>query len=176
MSRRYTHQEKTLALQRLDDNFGNVSLTAIQTNISKRTLQEWRNERRVMAFQSGQPDPETLLREKNIAQQQQQNPDPLSYKEENEYAFIRNRLLQHIHAMLENLVDEPDSAHLRVMALTRLLDRVIKLETQVQFHRHEQVIRFEYSYDNAIHSVPPWLNKPEYVEEETDPIGLTHPS
>jgi transposase-like protein len=129
MSRRYTDEEKAEALEKLDANVGNITLTAIQTGIPVRTLHHWKRQQRIQLLMHPSSenedvelevdsDLEALLQQKFVAQQQQESP----------YSHIRQRLLEHIFDLTETLMDDPDTAHLRVSALSRLLDRALKLE------------------------------------------------
>lgn len=166
MSRRYTTEQKESAMQCLDDNYGNVTITALQTGVPKRTLQEWKRQRKLQAIQRGEP----LLREKNHAPQQQQTTDDADTPQA-EYARIRQRLMSHIHTLTETLTDDPDTAHLRASALSRLIDRVIKLEALIKSTGPVECrITFEYP-DGTIHDIPPWQH-PDYmtdVDTEHDP-------
>lgn len=152
MSRRYTQDEKAAYLAHLDDNYGNVTLTAIQTGIPSRTLYNWKRERKLRRLQSEPP----LLHKKSAVPPPQTatNPDDT----EAEYTRIRAEMMTHIDNLMSSLTDDPDTAHLRIIALTRLLDRVIKLEALTKRENiGEKVIRVEYQYpDGSIHDVPPW--------------------
>lgn len=173
VSRRYSDEEKELILQTLDDNYGNVTLTALQTDIPIRTLQDWKRHRKLLALKHGNALPRVLPRKKNEARQQQQQQttdnDTDEAEEENEYAYIRKRLMEHINNLLETLTDDPDTAHLRINALSRLLDRVIKLEQLVNDDPTcEKVIRIEYKDpDGSIHSTPMWNRNHEKEVPET---------
>ncbi len=56
------------------------------------------------------------------------DPDPI----EKEYTHIRQRLMSHVEHLIDTLTDDPLTSHLHITALTRLLDRVIKLESLVR--------------------------------------------
>ncbi len=176
MSRRYTPQEKADILERLDDNFGNVTLTALQTGVPARTLYEWKRQRKLRRLQRGEP----LLHKKNVPPQQQTAADPDPSGDDppddppNEYARIRQRLMEHVDTLIETLTDDPDTAHLRIVALSRLLDRVIKLEALARPPAEETVIRWEFVYpDGAVHAVPPWGQEPA---DEPPPDPEARPS
>ena len=154
MSRRYTDEQKAEALQHLDDNYGNVTLTALQTGIPIRTLRDWKRYRKLEILKDLPPEKVARRRQQEIEPEEQAD-----IEEEDSaaaYSRIRAHLMQHINTLLETLTDDPDTANLRVIALTRLLDRVIKLEALVQ-STSDQVVRIEYQYpDGTIHNVPPW--------------------
>jgi transposase-like protein len=162
MTRRYTQQQKEEILQQLDDNFGNVTLTAIQTGIPKRTIYDWKQQRKLLALKNGEPVPGQLPPKKNSVWRRQSaaNPEQAETHDDgnppNEYARIRERLMEHLDTLIETLTDDPDTAHLRISALSRLLDRVIKLEDLARTAGPQKVI-FEYKYpDGTIHGKPMW--------------------
>ncbi len=162
MSRRYTPKQKADALQHLDDNYGNVPLTALQTSIPERTLRDWKRLRKLETLKQLPP--------KKVAQRQQQK----EYEEEDTtaaYTRIRAHLMQHINTLLDTLTDDPDTANLRAIALTRLLDRTIKLEAFVQ-NETDHAIRIEYQYpDGSIHTAPPWETNWD-AEDQPPPLTM----
>ena len=168
MARKYTDQEKANILQHLDDNYGNVTITSIQTGVPIRTIHRWKRLRKLMAIKNGDPIPGTLRHKKNLMPPPQNAATSKSSlrsgedlggdndKPNNVYAQIREQMMEHLFTLMETLTDDPDTAHLRISALSRLLDRVIKLET-LAGAQQEQVFRFEHMYpDGTIHDVPPW--------------------
>lgn len=162
MPRAYSDTQKTEALDHLDANFGNVTLTAIQTGIPSRTLYEWKRQRKLRRQQAEPP----LLHKKN-AVPQQQNATNDDESDSGEYTRIRSRLMQHLEHLLDSLTDDPDTAHLRIIAVTRLLDRVVKLDP-LAGNEHEQVIRIEYVQpDGTVHNSSPWWT-PE-TESQANP-------
>lgn len=157
MARRYTPEQKAEILQILDDNFGNVQLTAAFIGMPERTLRDWKNRRKRQHIREFVDLPP----EKNNRRRRQEDME----EEIHEYTHLRERLMDHINNLMETLTDDPDLAHLRVIALTRLLDRVIKLEA-LTAKEGEQVIRLEYKYpDGTIHDKPPWMDDDD--EEST---------
>jgi transposase-like protein len=150
MSRRYTPEEKAAALQHLNDNYGNITLTAMQTSIPVRTLHHWRRERKLQLLANISTDNEdealeSLLHKKVDVQQQQEV-----------YTRLHQTLLEHLFNLTETLLDDPDTAHLRITALARLLDRVIKLEDlakseqyKLETKRYHEMLR---QYD-SIHDI-----------------------
>lgn len=152
MSHRYTDQQKADILTQLSANFGNVALTARQAGIPSRTLYAWKREQ-----QREHPTDAALLHSKTSAPQHYTaaNPDHL----ESPYDRIRARLMCHIDHLLDTLTDDPDTAHLRIMALSRLLDRVIKLEALTRANPDDAVIRIEYVHpDGSISDTAPWAD------------------
>ena len=157
MSKRYTQEQRADALQHLDDNYGNVTLTALQTGIPTRTLYQSKRERKLRRQQAEPP----LLHKKSAVPPQQTaaKTAPESAGQQGDYTRIRTRLMEHIDTLIETLTDDPDTAHVRAMALTRLLDRVIKLEALTRSEDPEQVIRIEYQYpDGSLHHAPIWAD------------------
>lgn len=139
MSRRYTAEEKKQILDILDENLGNIVLTALQTSIPARTLYTWRQEL--------QQKPE--LPQSEIAAVSRENPElPQSNllpppPQEGEYTRIRRLLMHHILRLTNNLSEDPDTVNIRAIALTRLLDRAIKLEALTRIEHPPTVkIRF----------------------------------
>ena len=146
LSRRYTPEEKSAALQRLDDNFGDVAVTSIQTGVPTRTLREWKRQRHLEAFQTGQLPPQNQRRQ----QRQQQIIDPTNNDDDddddegNKYRRLRKELMQHIFDLSATLMDDPQTAYLRAVTLSRLIDRVIRLEAIIPQTDKERRIIVEY--------------------------------
>jgi transposase-like protein len=133
MSRRYTEEEKLKALEHLNANAGNVTRTAAQTSIPARTLREWKREYEALVAADGlshTPDfpSEGAAAAENLRRRRQQ---------EGEYTHIRQMLMDHLFDLTESLMDNPDTAHLRINALSRLLDRVIQLEKLSEWEQKE---------------------------------------
>jgi transposase-like protein len=142
MSRRYTPQQKETALQRLAANFGNIAITSLQTGIPERTLRDWQQKRQLEQVQNPPLPPKISRR--------QQQPDT------NEYQLLRDIIMEHLFQLVENLSLDPATAYLRAAALSRLIDRVIKLEKHIPSTSEQQKIVIEYFYDGAYHNQPPW--------------------
>lgn len=102
-----------------------------------------------------------------------------------EYTHIRQRLMSHVEHLIDTLNDDPHTSHLRIIALTRLLDRVIKLESLVRREDPDRNI-VEIRYTNSLGEIshrPPWLNTespepyPVIGDDESRPLSPhpTHP-
>ena|SRR5690606_4529928 len=169
MSKRYTPEEKAAALAALDENDGSVAITSLVTGIPSRTLQAWKRER--------QPKEQLLLlhKQKNTAQQQQQQQQPFRYPNDPELEKllreqaaaadriiddVLDQLLKDVQVLSRRIRHNFDQAPpvSQIMALTRLLDRVIKLDARkprLEPERRLELIRYQYP-DGSIHKVPPW--------------------
>jgi transposase-like protein len=158
---RYTREQRWEVLDILEANYGNVTLTAQQTGVPIRTLYAWKREHRRVAQQTGSKLQHTknfpLLPENAAVHDDPPPAQPQTEAERAaEYTALRASLMRHINTLTATMIDDPDTAHLRAMALTRLLDRVIKLETLAAAQPMERTIRIEYEYGGAVHAVPPW--------------------
>ncbi|MEQ8674174.1 MAG: hypothetical protein RLP44_08865 [Aggregatilineales bacterium] len=157
-TRIYTQEEVLEALTLIGLNGGSVPLTAMQTAIPERTLYRWKKEQNTG----------------NANFWQKKNPAPLPTADpiklpalsaetlENPYGIIRERLLAHILHLTENLTHHPYELQAVAMAVTRMIDRLIKLEALDDRYQPEQVIRVEYKDpDGSIHNTPMWRRDEE---------------
>jgi hypothetical protein len=176
MSKRYTPEEKNAALAALDENDGVVSIASLVTGIPSRTLQAWKGE--------CQPREQLLLlhKHKNAAQQQRQQQQTFSLPDDQEFEEamreqaaaadsiideVLDELLKDVQVLSKRIRHNFDQAPpvSQIMALTRLLDRVIKLDARkprLEPERRLNLIRYQYP-DGTIHKVPPW-----YPGDESD--------
>ncbi len=122
MSKHYTDDHKTAVLALLQANGGNIELTSSQTNIPERTLRMWRQQ------QPHQPPPESAQRQP----QPQPPPNKIFWRHERaeEMQQLSHQLMRRASVLLSALESETDDvvATRRIMALTRLVDRLIKLD------------------------------------------------
>lgn len=163
---RYTQDEKNEVLACLDFNQGDVQLASQLMGVPERTIYAWKRERKLQR----QAVSAAVQQEKKASPQQYTaaNPQLDLNTPEAMYTHIRNRLVSHINTLLDHLMDDPDTAHLRIMALSRLLDRVIKLEAYAASEVREHTVTIEYQYaDGTIHDVPPWQH-PDYSYSDED--------
>ena len=162
--KRYTENEKQYALRRLNENYGDVPLTSLQTRFPERTLYDWKRKFRLQenldrnlqqekitaaaataANHSVAVPPDTDTVPANADQQLQ-----------SEYGRFRANLIQHIDTLLQTLSDDPDLAHRRAIALSRLLDKVITLESLLK-QQQPRIIRYEFrQYDGSLKPTPPF--------------------
>ena len=94
-----------------------------------------------------------------VGEEPEPEPDP-RYAE---FQHLRDLLMQYAKELAANLKpDDPDISQ-RTLALTRILDRLQRLDEMIPEANHRDVIRFEYVYDGMVHIRPPWE---EASEEE----------
>lgn len=110
MPRRYSDDEKERILYQLVINDGNVSLTARETGVPERTLYLWK--RQLHAKSS------SLLQNAEV-----------------HFAHIYEHLMQHALTLAETLDPESPLLLQRVTALSRLIDRVIKIQPAARGRR-----------------------------------------
>jgi transposase-like protein len=170
MSKRYTPEEKAAALAALDENDGSILLTSLKTGVPERTLHSWKRDRL--------PKEELLQRRQAIKNTPPQPPppqqtfrypnDPELEKLLREQAAaadtiiddVLDQLLKDVQVLSRRIRHNFDQAPpvSQIMALTRLLDRVIKLDARkprLEPERRLELIRYQYP-DGSIHKVPPW--------------------
>lgn len=138
MKKRYALNAKINALDKIDQNSGDLQSTSRQLSIPAKTLKKWR---------AIEPD----LRDQ-FDQQQAREITRLQ-------ARMRLKLLQRANEILEYI--DPDTlkdATLNQLhsALNTLLNHARKLKEESQELDQEQTIRFEYYYDDQVQETPPW--------------------
>jgi transposase-like protein len=122
MSKSYSPEYKQMACQLLQTNGGNVDLTSRQTGIPPRTLREWRQRH------AHQPPQQDTRRRQNVEEQ---------------LHFLRERMMEQAIALAMTLSSETDPSLLsqRIIALTRLVDRLMKLDIAVPAEVVVRVVR-----------------------------------
>jgi len=174
MPRQYTPQQKEDALRQLAVNKGNVALTSIQTGVSERTIQRWQQRLRLEnagakplpAPLSAPPPPKENTPPPSPPPKndppQPETDDDQSLREQtcNELRSLRNQLMRHIFNITADLSQDDDLFNHRTVAITRLLDRVMKLDAQLnELHPQETILRVVYTYpDGSVHSIPSYKN------------------
>src|SRR6478672_11100034 len=132
MPRKFSPTEKARALAHLH-NTGSFPLTALQTGISERTLYTWRQQEFLQ---------QTL---------QQQPPAPLLQKEtptfENDaetLAYVRQQMMSQLVRLVSTFQEDHALAtpHQRALALTQLIDRLIKLDDHLDPYMHTALYQF----------------------------------
>jgi transposase-like protein len=147
MPKHYTPQQKTEALA-LVESTGSVTLASLQTGIPERTLYHWRRQQQLR---------DGVLQKKNSLPPQKNT--PLTQEQVTaELRQLRDQIMSHIFAITATLSEDDGHVNHRAIALTRLLDRVMKLNTQViHLEPGQQTIRIEYLYpDGSVHARPAW--------------------
>lgn len=138
MKQRYTLESKINALNRIDQNDGDLQSTSRQLNVPAKTLKKWR------AIENDLRDKFDQQEAREIARLQ---------------ARMRLKLLQRADQILEYI--DPDTLKIATLnqlhsALNTLLNHAQKLEEEPQEIDQQQTIRFEYLYDDQVHATPPW--------------------
>jgi transposase-like protein len=132
MSKRYTLEEKASAVQTLSDNCGNIQRTSQQTGIPSRTLYTWWNQEQTKLQQLPQGKNE-------LPPPPLQTPSAADHPEADEDLRadgIMDEVLEHLMQQArmlslrfsQNYEKMPPTS--QMMALTRLIDRIIKLDAR----------------------------------------------
>lgn len=160
MSRRYALDHKALVLAILQKNGGDVQLTSQQTGVPARTLRDWRRQSLGVPPPSIFPpppphSPSPLVEEEQAGEEEQ--PDP-----RDQFFQLRELMMREALTLATSLAS--DMAHTpvsqRASALTRLVDRILRLDDVLPRNWPEMVIRHEYHYpDGTLHDVPPWQSE-----------------
>jgi hypothetical protein len=128
------------AIQILVENMGSTWTTSQQTGIPERTIQEWKHH--FYATQNIQ----TILMERETT-------DPLEAAARERYLRLRANLLEHIEKLSERFRSKPEQAVDLAIAMSRLIDRLHKLEYIIQPHHFSLVILYEHP-DGTIQDKP----------------------
>lgn len=83
-------------------------------------------------------------------------PEPEPAPQYAEFRNLRDLLMQLAKKLAANLRPDDPDINQRTLALSRLLDRIQRLEELIPVESQPEVIRFEYVYDGMVHNVPPW--------------------
>jgi transposase-like protein len=148
---KYTDEQKEDARRRLTATRGDVRLVSLQTRIPERTLFRWKRSWQQNPLPLPTDDPFGIPREQFIQSLDAQYQD-------GEYTELREELMRHIKKLSQTLSDNPDLAYRRAIALTRLLDKVFKLEALTRIEKPQPFI-IKYEYDGRLHNEPPWKNE-----------------
>lgn len=134
-------------------NYGDVKLTTQQTGIPVRTLFEWKQEG-------------IKQQKNNFSRMQHNTATKAENAEDNEFLRLRELLMEHVFSLSTAINEEDDSTLLsiRSLAISRLIDRIIKLDDFIPSTFKEKTVRFEYFYDGSVQNVPPWAN-PNYTPQ-----------
>lgn len=148
MSRRYTPEEKSAALEVLAAS-GSIAFASRQTGIPERTLHTWRHQQLLAADQQRRHSP---------------LPPPLQFDDDLEaLAFMRKQIMQELVNLSADLPDGlgVSSPYQRVLLMSHLLDRLMKLDAHLQPYTISNTVRrIEYVYpDQSVHNVPPWMDE-----------------
>jgi transposase-like protein len=182
MPRPYTPEEKAEALSLLREKNGNVPYVSYLLGISERTLYSWRKFAGYEArgeqprhWVKEQPERQERLQQQREAFQQHQqqrhqvnNAFGMTYAELEEalkvdyiqspYANLHADMMLHLQHLNYSLTDEPETAHTKALAYTRMLDIAMNLESMVRVEKPQlSIIKYAYP-DETYHDVPYWSN------------------
>lgn len=152
MSRRYSPDQKAEALALLQAN-GSISQTSMMTEIPERTLYTWRREQ---------------WRERKLQQLQQQPPPPPPPQmsdfetDADAFAYMREHIIGELLNIVTTLKEDRffSTPYQRVLALSQLLDRLIKLDAYRPPTREENMIVIRYQDpDGTLHGSPYWYRR-----------------
>ncbi|MEM6284997.1 MAG: helix-turn-helix domain-containing protein [Chloroflexota bacterium] len=107
MPKIYTLQQKRHALY-LIEQLGSVAAASKELGIPQRTLRDWRSQME-LNYQFARRDPATSY---------QGHPDTINIHE------VRDRLLQQIDRLTNNMTDDPRKAYFAALAIDRHLEQV----------------------------------------------------
>jgi len=167
----YTSEQKKLARRLLIIHGGDVGIVHHLTAIPKRTLYDWRAvwdddyDLYMDAFAQKIINHADAKRRIEHTATPHETDDETSAQPQNTIAQlkqVRETLMQHVTTLANNLMLGDGYINHRVIALTRLLDRILQLEAIITKDdpEREHIVRFEYYYDGEVHNVPPWQNDP----------------
>jgi transposase-like protein len=169
MSTRYSPDFKSLVARLLWMYGGNVSLVSHLTGVPERTIRSWRWNIIPHEFRQENPleqqEQAALLPHKNSSTAAADNLE-----------VLHTRLMEQTLALVSSLSTDADAAPFpqRAMALTRLIDRIVKLEAHVPSLDFEEVhIAFDkptYEQDDDD------LNLPDDTSQSEDNMSPDHES
>jgi len=177
MPRHYTDEEKRLVLDRLIANYGDVDLTVSQTAIPERTVARWKKDAQRNGTLLPPPPPMPPSASDSL-------PSPVttgeglglgvsSLPEEitDRLTALRQEMLDAADTLSRSIVSAIEDAPLnqRVAALAQLIDRIIKLATQLP--QTEEEIEYVYKYKVAHHVEKEDENEDENSEASGDRAG-----
>ena len=186
MSKRYTPEEKTAALAALEENRGDTAITSLKTGIPQRTLQAWRRAaippeellRRLSEKNTAQqaPPPQQLMLPRSLMEDDPAFAEILRHEGEHADALldeVLKQLMESVRVLAGRLTTNFDNAPpvSQMMALTRLIDRVLKLDARQPRVQKPKAYIMRYQYpDRTFHKVPPWYHG---AESDADKPGFT---
>jgi hypothetical protein len=151
MSRRYTNEEKDHILHILDQYRGDVVRASVHTGVPERTLFRWKQRCRIEAEHKSQQSV-ILPPQKSSLPPPQTDPDAPESDDEEEsladrYVALREMMLDRIFTFAEKMTDDNAYAASRAVAVTRLLDRVIKLDAEIDRINYIKANRAIFEYE-----------------------------
>jgi len=168
--RYYSPDYKTVVLRLLDAYDGDVALTSLETGIPERTLRAWRIKHHARSIAPGHLPPSSNRRQfRRIPLVDA--PSPPADPPENELLALRQHLMRDaltLAASVEADLTRAPLAH-RVVALSHLVDRIMKLDARLPRPRHESVIRIEYVDPQGNVSTTPPVDPDDDSLDDDDP-------
>jgi hypothetical protein len=177
-NRKYTDQDKQQARRLLLIHNGDVGVVHQLTHIPKRTLYDWRIAwddqydlffeafaQKIIAYADAKKQTQLIASPITADDSESAQPDD-SFAQ---FTQLREILMQHVMTLANNLLIGDSYVNHRVIALSRLIDRIVQLDNILPNKNPEQVVRFEYYYDDAVHDVPPWEGASTYQPPEDNP-------
>lgn len=152
MSRRYSDLERHLILQRFAANAFNITATSRETGVSERTLFRWQSK----YFMSLTPQL-TQSQEKPSLATLPQIP-PLPESEQQALRDIQRQLMEKVNRLSHSIDEAIDEAPLaqRAVALSQLIDRVIKLASYLPTNPQVEILEGEdFTLEDAYNWQPP---------------------
>src|SRR5215207_10193532 len=131
---------KAEAIQLLVETMGSTLQASHATGIPERTIQHWKHE------YYKPHDIKTVLMER-------ESDDPLEAAALTRYLRLRANLLEHIEKLSERFRSKPEQSVDLAIAMSRLIDRLHKLEYIIQPHHFSLVILYEHP-DGTIQDKP----------------------
>jgi hypothetical protein len=177
MSKRYTAQQKEDVLRCLQANNGSVMLTSIQTGVSERTIRSWRQRIHMEKQLSDNSNEERQQQKENVRRRQQQQkedetlyghdtscPNDRNQNDEDETPAqfaelkkLRQTIMNHIFDLAADLSSDDELVSQRAIAISRLLDRIPKLDAQIKSLSPENgKYQIEYIHKGKVYDAPPW--------------------
>jgi hypothetical protein len=151
MPRHYTDVEKRLVLDRLIANHGDVARTAAETGVSDRAIYTWRTEPKFADLISP-----LLPHLPHISHDDTLNSPPSLAGEGPGVGVLSEEITERLTTLREEMLDAADTLsrsiisaieeaplNQRVTALSQLIDRIIKLATQLPNEEIEYVYEYE---------------------------------
>ena len=167
---KYTDEEKQGTRRLLIIHGGDVGVVHQLTGIPKRTLYNWRSEwgdhydlyfeamaQKIITYANAKNRPLTPSSPMQTdVPELAQPPDSFA-----QFTQLRQILMDHVMSLAENLMLGDAYVNHRVIALSRLIDRIVQLDNILPDANPEKVVRIEYVYDGSVHNTPPWAVDPE---------------
>ena len=152
MSRRYSPETKIAALERLHMCNGNIARASFETGIPERTLHTWRRQA-WLEYQRRRPPTPPLPPLEDTPEQKRLEADF------NALRSVRDQIMQEISNLAPSVTAglELASPYHRVLILSQLLDRLLKLDSRIppDVPSAWQGVLFAYQdSDGSIHTTP----------------------